>query len=91
MKRAAHRAAYDALFDLYFPAAVGAYDEPDAVEDDDPLAELDPTDAAAMREMNADMQARRDMAMGIGTAMREMNADMQARRDMAMGIGTGRR
>jgi uncharacterized protein with von Willebrand factor type A (vWA) domain len=50
VKRAAHRPAFDALFDLYFPLAVGA-DGPDTeLGDTDPLADLDPTDAAAMRD-----------------------------------------
>ncbi len=52
VKRPAHRAAYDALFDIYFPLGVGTAvpDEDGIGPDDDPLSGLDPTDAAAMRE-----------------------------------------
>jgi uncharacterized protein with von Willebrand factor type A (vWA) domain len=52
VKRAAHRAAYDALFDLYFPLGTGTaapYDADD-LGPDDPLAGIDPTDAEAMRD-----------------------------------------
>jgi uncharacterized protein with von Willebrand factor type A (vWA) domain len=50
VKRAAHRAAYDALFDLYFPLGTGTAAPDDDLGPDDPLAGLDPTDAAAMRQ-----------------------------------------
>ena len=57
VKRPAHRAAYDALFDLYFPLGTGTA-PPDATNDsdeEDPLAGLDPNDAAAMREALAQL------------------------------------
>jgi uncharacterized protein with von Willebrand factor type A (vWA) domain len=50
VKRPAHRAAYDALFDLYFPLGVGTAAPDDDLGPDDPLSGLDPTDPAAMRE-----------------------------------------
>jgi uncharacterized protein with von Willebrand factor type A (vWA) domain len=50
VKRPAHRAAYDTLFDLWFPLGVGTVSPDGDLGPDDPLAGLDPTDAAAMRD-----------------------------------------
>jgi uncharacterized protein with von Willebrand factor type A (vWA) domain len=50
VKRPAHRPAYDALFDLYFPLGTGTAAPGDDLGPGDPLADIDPTDAAAMRE-----------------------------------------
>jgi uncharacterized protein with von Willebrand factor type A (vWA) domain len=80
VKRPTHRAAYDALFDLYFPLRTGtaAPEDFDGDVADDPLADLDPTDAAAMREalaqllLNADDATLRRLARmavhGLGRA-----------------------
>jgi uncharacterized protein with von Willebrand factor type A (vWA) domain len=52
VKRAAHRAAFDRLFDLWWPPAVGDPEPylPDGVDADD-LEEVEPTDVEAMRNM----------------------------------------
>lgn len=62
VKRAAHRPAYDTLFDLYFPAGSGLAAPDDDLGPDDPLADIDPTDAAAMREALADLLLSADDA-----------------------------
>lgn len=75
VKRPTHRPAFDTLFDLYFPLAVGTVTDP---AEGDPLAGIDPTDAAAMREalanllLNADDATLRRLArlavQGLGRA-----------------------
>ena len=56
LRRADHRQTYDALFDLWWPAALGgrtAVDEDG--EETDLSAQLDPEDADAMRQMLLDL------------------------------------
>jgi len=56
VKRAAHRATFDRLFDLWWPAAMGdgtAYDDNDADADAE-LEEVDPEDLDALRNMLRD-------------------------------------
>jgi hypothetical protein len=79
VKRPAHRDAFDALFDLYFPLATGTV-APEAADegDDDPLAGIDPTDAEQVRDalarllLNADDATLRRLARlavaGLGRA-----------------------
>jgi len=64
VKRPAHRNAFDALFDLYFPLGTGTAppEEDDADAGDDPLAGIDPTDAAQMREALAELLLNADDA-----------------------------
>ena len=54
LRRADHRQTYDALFDLWWPAALGART---VLEDEtaSPADELDPQDLEAMRQMLLDM------------------------------------
>ncbi len=58
LRRADHRQTYDALFDLWWPAALGGRT---VIEDeeagDNPLAEMDPEDVEAMRGMLLDLLA----------------------------------
>ncbi|HVF04248.1 MAG TPA: VWA domain-containing protein [Frankiaceae bacterium] len=63
VKRASHRPAYDALFDLYFPLGTGTA-APDSAGDDpdDPLNGLDPTDVQAMRDALAELLLSSDDA-----------------------------
>ena len=56
MHRADHRQTYDALFDLWWPAALGGRTVLEA-ETAGPAEALDPQDAEAMREMLLDLLA----------------------------------
>ncbi len=63
LRRADHRETYDAMFDLWWPAALGArtvfVTEDEQAEDGDAL-ELPPEDLEAMREMLLDLLARNE-------------------------------
>ncbi len=56
LRRADHRQTYDALFDLWWPAALGGRTVLES-ETSTPAAELDPQDVEAMRQMLLDLLA----------------------------------
>lgn len=62
VKRAGHRPAFDTLFDLYFPPGTGSAAPEAGDPDDDPLADLDPTDAQQMRDALANLLLNADDA-----------------------------
>lgn len=65
LRRPDHRETYDAMFDLWWPAALGdrtVLDDGDGAADDNPLPELPPEDVEAMRGMLLDLLAENDLA-----------------------------
>ncbi len=55
LRRSDHRQTYDALFDLWWPAALGGRTVLDEDDNAGPAGEIDPQDVEAMREMLLDL------------------------------------
>lgn len=55
LRRPDHRDTYDAMFDLWFPAALGGRTVLDSEDPADPVSTLPPEDAEAMRAMLLDL------------------------------------
>ncbi|EUA18249.1 vWA containing CoxE family protein [Mycobacterium xenopi 3993] len=63
LRRPDHRETYDAMFDLWWPAALGARAVVTDETDDDPGVQLPPDDVEAMRQMLVDLlTAHHDLA-----------------------------